>query len=177
MLIKIWIFCDFCKAGDEEPVKSDVIIVLSSGEGRLEKAVKLYQEGFAYYGSVEQLYERAQSLGVPTEAILLEVKSTSTIENARFSKEVMLQHKFQSAIVVSSNFHMRRVKILFDQTFRKSDIELTYSSGESKAYDPNKWWFEKWNRDTIFTEYIKLIGNLFGFHGDDSKKYLKKVNL
>ncbi|MFB5282771.1 YdcF family protein [Peribacillus sp. Hz7] len=167
---------------DEKTVKSDVIIVLSGGEGRLEKGVKLYKEGFASYlllsnGSVEQLYERAQKLGVPKDSIIMEVKSMSTLENARFSKEVMLKHKFQSAIVVSSNFHMRRVKVLFDQAFRNSDIKLTYVSGENEAYTPKKWWSEKWNRDTTFTEYIKLVGNLFGFHGEDSKEYLKKLNL
>ena len=53
---------------DEKPEKSDVIIVLSGGEGRLEKGVTLFKEGFAPYlllsnGSVDQLYERALQLG------------------------------------------------------------------------------------------------------------------
>ncbi|MFJ8266846.1 YdcF family protein [Peribacillus asahii] len=167
---------------DENPVKSDVIIVLSDGEGRLEKGVKLYKEEFASHiilsnGSVEQLYERTQNLGIPKDSIIMEVNSMSTLDNAHFSKELMLKYQFQSAIVVSSNFHMRRVKVLYDKTFRSGDIKLTYVSGESEAYAPKKWWSEKRNRDITFTEYIKLIGNLFGFHGEDSKEYLKKFKL
>lgn len=77
---------------DEKPVKSDVIIVLSGGEGRLEKGVELFKEGFAPYlllsnGSVDQLYQRALQLGVPADSIILENQSTSTLENARFSKK------------------------------------------------------------------------------------------
>lgn len=167
---------------DEKPVKSDVIIVLSGGEGRLEKGVTLYKDGFAPYlllsnGSVEQLYERALQLGVPKDSILLENQSTSTLENARFSKEVMLKHQFHSVIVVSSNFHMRRVKVLFDRTFKNSNIQLIYSSGVNPSYDPNQWWMTKKDRNTTFAEYIKLVGNILGFHGDHAKKVLNKLHL
>ena len=160
---------------DEKPVKSDVIIVLSGGDGRLEKGVTLFKEGFSPYlllsnGSVDQLYERALQLGVPAESIILENQSTSTLENARFSKEVMLKYQFHSAIVVSSNSHMRRVKVLFDQTFKNSDIQLIYSSGVNPSYNPNQWWVTKNDRNTTFTEYIKLAGNILGFHGDNAKK-------
>jgi len=195
MLKKIWLvigvillvivtinFAGYFLVVDEKPVKSDVIIVLSGGEGRLEKGVKLYKEGYAPYlllsnGSVEQLYERAQTLGVPTDNILMEVKSDSTLDNAVLSKEIMLNQHFKSAIVVSSNFHMRRVKVLYDQTFRNSDIKLTYVAGESQVYNPKNWWLEKWNRNITITEYIKLVGNLIGFHGTESKEVLKKMNL
>lgn len=164
---------------DEKPEKSDVIIVLSGGEGRLEKGVALYKEGFAPYlllsnGSVDQLYERALQLGMPADSIIMENESTSTLENARFSKKVMQKYQFHSAIVVSSNFHMRRVKVLFDRAYKNSDIQLIYSSGVNPSYHPNQWWRTKNDRDTTFIEYIKLVGNLFGFHGDDAKKVLGK---
>ena len=167
---------------DEKPVKSDVIIVLSGGPGRLEKGVKLYKEGYApdlllTNGSEEQLYERALALGVPTDHILMEVKSASTFDNAIFSKEIMLEKHFKSAIVVSSKSHMRRVKVLYDQTFRNSGIRLTYVTGENQTYNPSAWWLEESNRKTTMREYVKLVGNLLGYHGTESKKVLKKINL
>lgn len=167
---------------DEKPVKSDVIIVLSGGEGRLEKGVALFKEGFAPYlllsnGSVDQLYERALQLGFPADSIILENQSTSTLENARFSKEVMLKCQFRSAIVVSSNSHMRRVKVLFEQTFKNSDVELVHTAGVNPSYNPNQWWETKYDRNTTFSEYIKLAGNILGFHGENAKKFLHKLNL
>ena len=177
----------FNYAGDflvvnEKPVKSDVIIVLSGADGRLEKGVQLYEEGYApnlllSNGSIENLYERTLELGVPDDSILMEVKSDSTLDNAVFSKEVMLEYKFESAIVVSSSFHMRRAKVLFDKAFRNSNIRLTYVAEEMNAYNPRRWWAEKSNRDITFREYIKLFGNLFGFHGAESKEFLDKLEL
>ncbi|MFJ7970222.1 YdcF family protein [Psychrobacillus sp. NPDC096389] len=167
---------------NEKPVKSDVIIVLSGADGRLEKGFQLYEEGYApnlllSNGSVENLYERALELGVPDDSILMEVKSDSTLDNAVFSKEVMEEYKFESAIVVSSSFHMRRAKVLFDKAFRNSNIRLTYVAEEMNAYNPRGWWAEKSNRDITFREYIKLFGNLFGFHGSESKELLDKLEL
>lgn len=36
----------------------------------------------------------------------------------------MLKYQFQSAIVISSNSHMRRVKVLFERTVKNNDIQL-----------------------------------------------------
>lgn len=107
-------------------------------------------------------------MGVPNASILMEVKSDSTLDNAVFSKEeVMLDHKLESAIVVSSNSHMRRVKVLYDKTFQNSDIRLTYVAGDRNVYNPKRWWVEESNRDITIREYIKLVGNLFPFHGSE----------
>lgn len=167
---------------DEKPVKSDVIIVLSGGDGRLEKGVQLYKEGYAPYlllsnGSVENLYKRALELGVPNDSILMEIKSDSTLDNAVFSKEIMQYLQLESAIVVSSHSHMRRVKVLYDKMFRNSDIRLTYVAGVMDEYTPKRWWEEEANRNITLREYIKLVGNLFGFHGSESKEYLRKLDL
>lgn len=167
---------------DEKPVKSDVIIVLSGGDGRLEKGVQLYKEGYAPYlllsnGSVENLYKRALEFGIPNDSILMEIKSDSTLDNAVFSKEIMLDFQFESAIVVSSDSHMRRVKVLYDKTFRNSDIRLTYVAGEMNTYNPKRWWVDESNRNITLREYIKLVGNLFGFHGSESKEFLEELGL
>ncbi len=47
-------------------------------------------------------------LGVPDKRIILEKKSRDTMENARFSREIMKQHGFDRPILVTSAFHMRR---------------------------------------------------------------------
>lgn len=72
---------------------------------------------------------------------------------------------------------MRRVKVLFDQTFKNSDIELVYSSGVNPSYNPNQWWATKNDRNTTFSENIKLAGNILGFHGNGAKEVLHKINL
>ncbi|MFC3884801.1 YdcF family protein [Bacillus songklensis] len=166
---------------DEKPVKSDVIIVLSGGGiERLEKGVELYKKGFAPYfmisnGQEDGLYEAAQKMGVPIDSIILENNASSTTENALFTKKLMMKHKFQSALVVSSNYHMRRVKTNYSKAIKNTGIKLVYCSDDSDEYDPGRWWATKEGRQTTYIEYIKLVGNFFGFHGNDAKKELKNM--
>ncbi|KMY51901.1 YdcF family protein [Peribacillus loiseleuriae] len=169
------------EAGDflvinEKPVKSDVIIVLSGGGiERLEQGVGLYNQGFASYimisnGQEDGLYEAALKMGVPIDSIILENHASSTTENALFTKKLMVEHQFHSAIVVSSNYHMRRVKSNFTKAISKSRIKLLYSSVPDNGYDSSRWWKTKEGRQTTYMEYAKLTGNFFGFHGNDAKK-------
>lgn len=47
-------------------------------------------------------------LGVPDKKILVEEKSRDTIENARFTRDILQRHSFSRPILVTSAFHMRR---------------------------------------------------------------------
>jgi uncharacterized SAM-binding protein YcdF (DUF218 family) len=47
-------------------------------------------------------------LGVPDRQILVEDKSRDTVENARFSRMILQQHRFRQPLLVTSAFHMRR---------------------------------------------------------------------
>lgn len=168
---------------DEKPVKSDVVIVLSGGGiDRLEKGVELYKKGFAPYvmisnGQEDGLYEAAQQQGVPSDSIILENQARSTKENALFTKELMQKYQFQSAIIVSSNYHMRRVKSSYEKAISNSKLKLIYCSVSDNGYDSDNWWETRENRKATYIEYVKLVGNYFGFHGDDAKDVLNKLFL
>lgn len=179
------LFC-FKSAGkylviNETPVKSDVIIILTGGGiDRLEKAVELFKQGLAPIimisnGQEDNLYNEALEMGVPAGSIILENNAESTTGSAVYSTELMVKHKFQSAIVVSSNYHMRRVKSNFERAVENTGIKLRYCSSGDNGYEPDKWWETEENRIITVSEYCKLIGNYFGFHGGNSKKILKTV--
>lgn len=55
-------------------------------------------------------------MGVPERDILIEPQSRNTIENARSSKVFLDQHseKYNSILLLTSAFHMRRSKMCFD---------------------------------------------------------------
>lgn len=59
-------------------------------------------------------------LGVPSDKILIEDKSRDTMENARFSKGILLREGFKKPLLVTSAYHMRRSI----EAFRKSGIEV-----------------------------------------------------
>lgn len=166
------------------PKHSDAIIVLSGGQGRVEKAAELYKAGYAPYIILSNAKESASSsgdmlqtvlnLGIPPDVIYTENAAESTYQNADFTLPIMKEHAFQSAIVVSSEFHMRRVKLLFDRVYKKSEIELTYL-GSLSGYNSKRWWSDRKSRETTFNEYVKMFGNTFGYNGPEAKSTLDQI--
>jgi uncharacterized SAM-binding protein YcdF (DUF218 family) len=152
---------------DEEPKKADVIIVLSGGNGRVLKAADLYKKGYADYviftrAFKDGLYpEIAENLGIPENKLLLEGNATSTYTNAVYSKAIIEENKFNSAIVVSSDYHMRRTKLSFDRIFSNSGVEITYVKAVSLN---DKWYLNKVEVKRIYSEWIKLVGYYFKFY-------------
>jgi uncharacterized SAM-binding protein YcdF (DUF218 family) len=63
----------------------------------------------------EAMKEYAVSLGVPTEAILLEEKSKDTLGNAYFTKvDILEPNNWKSVLIVTSDFHYERTRYIFD---------------------------------------------------------------
>ncbi|WP_410515114.1 YdcF family protein [Paenibacillus sp. BR2-3] len=166
------------------PRQADVIIVLSGGPGRLEKAAELFKADNTPYMMLSNseepisasgdMLQTAIALGIPPDAIITENIAQSTYQNAEFTLPIMKEYDFTSAIVVSSDFHMRRVKFLFDRVYKKSGIELTYVSSKT-PYNSKRWWSDPYSRETTLIEYIKMIGNVFGYNGPESKKALDQI--
>ena len=107
----------------EEPQKADVIIVLGGSLDRVPYAAKLYKLSFApkvlLSGSGRYMMRQALSQGIPESSILLENRSLSTFENAKYSLKIMQDQGYKSAIIVTSPYHTRRASIIFAQFFKE----------------------------------------------------------
>jgi uncharacterized SAM-binding protein YcdF (DUF218 family) len=146
---------------EEQPKKADAIILISGRTERIEKAAELYHAGYAdkvilttalYPGSS---VEYAESFGIPRDALLPENEATSTYENAIYSKDIILEHEIKSAIVVTSNYHMRRTRLAFERVFRDTDVSFTYVPYHHDDITRDSWEENEWLFDE---EYKKLIG-------------------
>lgn len=168
----------------QSPQKADVIIVLSGGAGRVEKAAELYKEGYApkmilsnvngYAGSVGNLFDTALECNVSKNDIITEDFARSTYENAEYTLTIMDEYNYNSAIIVSSDFHMRRVKFNFDRFYGNSGIRLIYVSSKTN-FNASRWWIDSFSRGLVFEEYSKMIGNFFGYNGPEAKRILKQI--
>ncbi len=100
--------------------------VAPESERRVRRGVELYERGLAPIlvvtgGSVqpteaEVMARRAEELGVPREAIVVEDRARDTPENARFSVEALCRGRtpcHPRVIVVTSPHHLRRAVALF----------------------------------------------------------------
>lgn len=183
------LFIGFFNAGrflslTEPPKHADVIIVLSGGTGRVEKAAELYKDGYApaillsnskeLTSASGDMVQTALALGISQDVIFTEKAALSTYQNAEFTLPIMKEHGFESAIVVSSDFHMRRVKFIFDRVYKNSEIKLSYVGSDS-GYNAKRWWSDGKSRETTFNEYVKMIGNTFGYNGPEAKNALDQI--
>ena len=182
ILTLLIIMVTFFNAGNwltvsQNPQRSDIIIVLSGSEGRVEKALGLMEEDYSdflvltnAYGFSEQDYKHIEST-VPAEDVIKDFESHSTLDSAYYSRKLMEELRVQSAIIVSSDYHLRRAKLNYERAFKNSDIELKFVASDSN-YQSDFWWTDNFSIRITGSEYIKLVGNLVGIHGPFAKKKL-----
>ena len=117
----------------DEAQPADVIVVLGAAEyrgrpspvlrARLDHALELYQRKLAPLilttggAGGDPVFTEAgvgraylMSNGVPSEAIIVEEESESTLESTAMAGEIMRRMGLHSAIVVSDGYHIYRVK-------------------------------------------------------------------
>ena len=155
----------------DELKPADVIVILSGEETeRLEYGVKLFKEGWARkdkiiltggpvawkhtYASLMQ--EHALYLGVSKKAILLEEKSTSTEENALFTKEILKRYGYSSLIIVTSPYHSKRAFKIFKKIMG-GEIKIISAPSEESWFRFDDWWKRKKDRKAVLSEFSKFF--------------------
>ena len=152
------------------PETADVIIMLGGGDkGRMEKAAELYHEGYADYVIItpesRDIYPQSTAfaieLGVPEDAIIEEYEATSTYTNAVESFKIMDEHGFDSALVVTSDYHLKRSKLIYDRV-SDGQYDLKYIAALGAGGEK---WNERSYADRIwFREFYKLWGYRLGLY-------------
>ncbi|SLL20031.1 DUF218 domain [Mycobacteroides abscessus subsp. abscessus] len=150
---------------NENPRKSEAIIILSGAKGRLEKGIELYKEGYGDYliltnsDSFTEKEMRLLNNNVPKQKIIYEDKADSTYANATLTLHIMEDLNFNSAIVVTSDYHTSRSRYIFNKVYKDKDLELTYAAATS-AFNAKYWWKDEKSRYFVRSEYKKWLGYL-----------------
>lgn len=163
----------------DQPQNADVIIVLAGGldSGRMKKAAALYKAGYAdkvlmtkvienkyYYQNIEL----ANQFGIPTSDILPEYKAESTYDNARYSLAIMKEHDMHSALIVTSDYHIKRTRLVFDR--EGEDYDLSYIAALTS--DGKRWyeadtainmWFNELMKNWMYRAYLYQLMDKKGF--------------
>ena len=84
-----------------------------------------------------------------------------TYAEALKSVEIMRQHRMKSAIIVSSAYHMRRVKIAFEQNKKNHDLQFYYHPVDRSNTSGSFWWTDSRYVFRILQEYRKLVAAYF----------------
>ena len=104
-------------------------------------------------GIAELLEHDLIERGVPKEKILpFAQDAESTEEEARSLAKFSAEHHFRSVIVVTSNYHTRRARYIFQNVFPRG-VEVSVASARDGDFDPDRWW-EKRKSEKLFTHEL-----------------------
>jgi len=172
----IWFLASPLKIS-EQPQRVDAIVVFGGGVGetgspgkstieRARHAAKLYKEGYArkiifssgytyIHNDAENMKLLAISMGVPAYDIVLEQKANSTHENVLFSKDVLNKNRWNSIILVSSPYNMRRTSLVFNSW--ANNIKVFYVPVEKSEFYDRNYGVRLTQIKAIMHEYIGII--------------------
>ncbi len=104
----------------------------------------------------EIMRDHLLKLGAPKEKIFLEQKSQDTITNAYFAKTLyFIPKKEQTAKIITSDFHLQRVKFIFSKVFGK-EYRLKFISAPSFLTKERKKRIEKRQKEVLKRTKILL---------------------
>jgi uncharacterized SAM-binding protein YcdF (DUF218 family) len=140
----------------EDPLeRSDAIIVLSDDNfyaDRATRAAELYRRGMApvvvasgrrlrpFAGIAELMVRDLSERGVPKDKIeAFAHDADNTREEAQALAQLAARKKWWNVIVVTSNYHTRRARYIFDRVF-PSTVKVRVANAPDEDFDPEHWW-------------------------------------
>jgi vancomycin permeability regulator SanA len=157
---------------DEPPETSDAIVVLSDDNyyaERAARAAEVFKAGWAprivvagrqlrpYAGIAELMQHDLVDRGVPAAAVVRCVyRAENTREEAEAVNEFLRSHGWKRVIVVTSNYHTRRARYIWERSVA-AGTQLRMVAAHDSDYDPNSWWLTRTGLKTFAREVVGLV--------------------
>lgn len=135
--------------------RTDAVIVLTGGEGRIQRALDVLDKGWAGHVLVSGVYEQvkphefALEYKVPGRlmacCITLGYESTDTRSNARESARWIARNRFRSVRLVTSDWHMYRAAYELER-MKPAAVTVVYDAVPTRP-----------SLRILFLEYNKLL--------------------
>jgi len=101
--------------------------------------------------------------GVPESAINILTGSRSTMEESEEILTFCKERGFKKVTVISSSFHLRRVKWVFKDKFKEQGIEVLFHGSNPDDYSQTNWWQSEEGLIMANNEVVKLFYYFFKY--------------
>ena len=164
---------------DDKLQPADVIFLLNGDfNTRPFKAAELYKQGLAPVIVIARAENTPvvdlgllpnetdisvgvmEKLGVPAgKIIVLPIPQgvTSTFDEAETLKQYIEGHQVQRIILVTSAFHTRRARWIFNKTLSGLPVKLEMAAVPYADFNQTNWWKNETGLITLGNEYVKLV--------------------
>jgi len=154
----------------QKNVKTDAIVVLTGGRGRIDEGIKLYRDRKARYLYLigvgpavrkSDLFKERKGEG-REEGVVLENVSRNTLENALYARELLAKNREVASIrLITSRYHMKRATLIF-RNILPVGIAIYPHPVDSRNLKV-EWWRDEGSFRLLFTEFYKYCMYRFFF--------------
>lgn len=145
----------------QRDIRTDAVVVLAGGKGRIDEGLRLYREGRGeklFLIGVDPAVRKKDLVKEKpgersSDSIYLEKVSRNTLENAIYSKEMLLRHNVRSMLLITSRYHMKRSLLIFRNVFPKDVAIYPYPVTVKNSRD--EWWSHGGSLKLLFSEFYK----------------------
>ncbi|HTP66278.1 MAG TPA: YdcF family protein [Geobacteraceae bacterium] len=153
----------------QQDVKTDAIVVLTGGRGRVEEGLRLFRENRArwlFLIGVDPSVQRGDLLKGrhderDAEGIILEKVSRNTLENAIYSRDLIAGRNIRSISLITSRYHMKRATLIF-RNMLPGEIAIFPHPVDSRNLK-EEWWNDPGSFRLLFSEFYKYVMFRFFF--------------
>ena len=141
--------------------KTDAIVVLAGGKGRVEEGVRLFRAHraeFLFFVGVDPSVRKSDLYrpkpGDPSaDNVILEKSSRNTLENSIFGRDVIVRNGVHSILLITSRYHLKRASILFRNSLPKDITIIPYPVDSVNLKE--SWWSHGGSFQLLFREFYK----------------------
>ena len=161
---------------DEPAAHADVILVLGDDNfyaDRATHAAELFRQGVApevvasgrrlrpNAGVSELMEHDLIERGVPKDKIeKFTHDANSTREEAEALAKLAQERRWKSAVIVTSNYHTRRARYIFDRIFPPG-IVVTVASARDGDFDAERWWEKRQSVKLFLRELAGMLESMW----------------
>jgi uncharacterized SAM-binding protein YcdF (DUF218 family) len=150
-----------------QEAKTDAIVVLAGGRGRVEEGIRLYRGQTAHWlfliGVDPSVQKKDLLKGgnreIDEEGVILEKVSRNTLENAFYARDLIIKKDVRSIRLITSRYHMKRAALIFRNLLPK-DVAIYPHPVDSRNLK-EEWWNDGGSFRLLSTEFYKYC--LFRF--------------
>jgi uncharacterized SAM-binding protein YcdF (DUF218 family) len=124
---------------------------------------ELARRGVTTLSGAEFSHDILRQLDIPGEAVILpKVVHDNTAEEVRTLRELSVRHRWSRVILVSSNYHLRRVHLAARRELKGTDVAIVLRSSRYDRSAPVGWWRRRSDIREVMTETPKLVAYWLG---------------
>ena len=164
---------------------ADAILVLSDDNfyaDRATRAAQVFREGLApivvasgrrlrpYAGVAELMEHDLVERGVPKEKIIRVVHDAeNTKDEAEELAKVAAQRKWKSLILVTSNYHTRRARYIFEHVL-PAGTTVRVTGARDGTFEPERWWEKRTSTKEFAGEVGGMAVAMWELHGQSEER-------